>query len=171
MVPKECRHGRWAEGSGPKATTKSGLPAQNPISTWKIRTNKENLDKVNLTEHIDPFLNEHQKHYLKKLMMEVVHNVLDFFKEQNDKKVGEGYWLDNQLHFALFREIFQGHMLVRGVRVELRPFYKHDAQPQLAFESSYLRLATSRTGMLDHLKIYVNAATTRSMSTSMRSTG
>ena len=171
MVPKECRHGRWAEGSGPKATTKSGLPAQNPISTWKIRTNKENLDKVNLTEHIDPFLNEHQKHYLKKLMMEVVHNVLDFFKEQNDKKVGEGYWLDNQLHFALFKEIFQGHMLVRGVRVELRPFYKHDAQPQLAFESSYLRLATSRTGMLDHLKIYVNAATTRSMSTLMRSTG
>jgi len=171
MVPKECRHGRWAEGSGPKATTKSGLPAQNPISTWKIRTNKENLDKVNLTEHIDPFLNEHQKHYLKKLMMEVVHNLLDFFKEQNDKKVGEGYWLDNQLHFALFKEIFQGHMLVRGVRVELRPFYKHDAQPQLAFESSYLRLATSRTGMLDHLKIYVNAATTRSMSTLMRSTG
>ena len=32
-------------------------------------------------------------------------------------------------------------MMVRGVRVELRPFYKHDAQPQLAFESSYLRLA------------------------------
>eukprot|EP00435_Cladocopium_sp_Y103_P056006 s391_g18.t1 len=141
MVPKECRHGRWAEGSGPKATTKSGLPAQDPISTWKIRTNKENLDKININDHIDPLLSDQQKHYLKKVLTEMIHNVLDFFKESNDKKVGEGYWLDNQLHLAIFKEIFQGHMLVRGVRVELRPFNKHDAQPQLAFESSHLRLA------------------------------
>eukprot|EP00435_Cladocopium_sp_Y103_P053465 s971_g17.t1 len=41
---------------------------------------------------------------------------------------------------ALFKEIFSDFMLVKGVRISLRPFRKSGPEPQLAKASAYLRL-------------------------------
>ena len=150
FVPKECRYGSPAAiAAKAKAAAKAKEPetledkiatSGNPINTWKTWTRREDLSRINIQDHLLPMLQDAWKHYLKKVLTEMTRNALEVFKESQNRRIAAGHWLDNQLHLTLIKEIFAPHMMVRGVRLEIGPYHKHDAQPQLAFDSSYLRL-------------------------------
>ena len=139
MVPKECRHGRWAAGTGPKGKGKSQTPVD-PLASWKERADRENYESIKIHDHSFPVLDQTQQHYLKRLLIEAVDMTLEYVREAIKNKIEYDHWIDHSTHLAIFKEIFGGHLMVRGVRVELRPSKLRDAQPVLAVESSHLRL-------------------------------
>ena len=139
MVPRECRHGRWASGTGPKSKNKNQQPAD-PLALWKERANRENYETVKIHDNALPVLSQEQQHYLKRLLIEAVDMALEYIRAAIRSKIEYAHWVENSHHIALFKQIFAGHMMVRGVRIELRPFKLRDAEPQLVKESSHLRL-------------------------------
>jgi hypothetical protein len=81
----------------------------------------------------------HQRHYLKKLLLETVNATLGIFNEATGM-LDYKHWLEDAVRMVLFKHIFKEHFVVKGVLLELRPFCRDNAEPQLTFQSSYLRL-------------------------------
>ena len=65
FVPGQCRHGRWAPGTGPRAES-ANAPAD-PIKQWKIRTNKEDLNSVKIAYDLAERPGEEHDHYRKEV--------------------------------------------------------------------------------------------------------
>ena len=139
MVTGECRHGRWASGTGPRRKGKAQQHTD-PLANWKERADRENYKTVKIHDHALPVLDQAQQHYyLKRLLVETVDMALEYSREAIRSKIEYVHWIDHATHLALFKQIFAGHMLVRGVRIEVRPFKLRDAEPQRAKESSHLQ--------------------------------
>ena len=140
MIPKQCRHGKWAPGT---ADPKSRAMPSDPVKEWEKRANEEILPAITLEDRMVPPLTTHQRHHLKRLLLEVVNSTLGVFNEavgMLDYKL----WLENPVQMLLFKHIFKEHFMVRGVLLELRPFCRSNAEPQLTFQTAYLRLAKKR---------------------------
>ena len=142
FIPGECRYGH--RGSMPPSRRKTPEPPPSkpadPLKLWKEWANRDNVDSVKIHDHTQPVLNEQQLHYLKKLLIDSVNGALELYREAIRSKIDYDHWIDYPVHVSLFKEIFSGHMVVRGIRMELHPWKLRDAQPLLAPESSYLRL-------------------------------
>lgn len=91
-----------------------------------METNREKLDKVQLRERLNPVFDNNHNQYLKQLLQEVIVNALGVFKDEekkgkplkDERKKVKNYmeyshWIDNQIHVALFKELFRGHLQVR----------------------------------------------------------
>ena len=85
MVPKECRHGRWAAGTGPKGKGKSQTPVD-PLASWKERADRENYESIKIHDHSFPVLDQTQQHYLKRLLIEAVDMTLEYVREANQEQ-------------------------------------------------------------------------------------
>ena len=137
LVPRECRYGRWAPGTGPRA--KSTMPPD-PLAEWKWKADAEVLDTIELNDMTSTPLSVQHRHWLKKLLLETIHSVLGIFSEAASSERGYQHGIENAVQLSLFKEIFRGHFLVRGVRIALRAWHKSDAQPHLQFRSGFYRL-------------------------------
>ena len=133
MIPGQCRHGKWAAGTEPE--TKS-----DPVKRWKTTTNKETMEQVILNNNSNIEMTVECSHWLKKMLMETVHNALGLFSEASNRKVEYEHWIDNALMLSLFKEVFNQHMEVKAVKVSLRPFKKSPPNPQVVSSTAYLRL-------------------------------
>ena len=111
-----------------------------PLAEWKRKTDSEVLEVVELNDMTVKTLPVQQRHWLKKLLLETMHSCLGIFSEAVASEHGYRHWVENAVQFALFKEIFKEHFMVRGVLISLRPFHKVVAEPQLNFQSSYYRL-------------------------------
>ena len=69
FVPRECRHGRWAPGTGPRA--RSTMPPD-PLAEWKRKADSEVLEAVELNGTSAKPLPIQQRHWLKKLLLEML---------------------------------------------------------------------------------------------------
>lgn len=69
FVPRECRHGRWAPGTGPRA--RSTMPPD-PLAEWKRKADSEVLEAVELNGASAKPLPIQQRHWLKKLLLEML---------------------------------------------------------------------------------------------------
>ena len=147
FVPGQCRHGRWAPGTGPRAES-ANAPAD-PIKQWKIRTNKEDLNSVKIDYDLTERPGEEHDHYLKKLLMEMVQTAM---KTHGRKRSALSHWSESAFHMSLFKEIFKDTMVVKGIHVALHPFKKLKPDPQLATSSAYLRMMI--VGTIKDWKIY-----------------
>ena len=137
LVPRECRYGRWAPGTGPRA--KSTMPPD-PLAEWKRKADAEVLDTIELNDMTSTPLSVQHRHWLNKLLLETIHSVLGIFSEAASSEHGYQHWIENAVQLSLFKEIFRGHFLVRGVRIALRAWHKSGAQPHLQFRSGFYRL-------------------------------
>ena len=108
MIPGECRHGRWAAGTGPKAKGKAFKPFD-PLALWKERADRENYETVKIHDHALPILDSTQQHYLKRLLIEAVDMAVEYIREAIKIKVVYAHWVANSTHLALFKETFAGH--------------------------------------------------------------
>ena len=133
MIPGQCRHGKWAAGTEPE--TKS-----DPVKRWKTTTNKETMEQVILNNNSNIEMTVECSHWLKKMLMETVHNALGLFSEASNRKVEYEHWIDNALMLSLFKEVFNQHMEVKAVKASLRPFKKSPPNPQVVSSTAYLRL-------------------------------
>ena len=122
------------------SSTKTTAQKMSPLDHWKELANRENMNRCELNDTVVPYLDAQQRHFLKKLLADVIKDVLASMKGQKGREIAEPRWIDDQVQLAMFKDIFKGHLLVRGVRVQLQAFHKSAAQPQLAFSSSYLRM-------------------------------
>ena len=86
MIPGECRHGRWAAGTGPKAKGKAFKPFD-PLALWKERADRENYETVKIHDHALPILDSTQQHYLKRLLIEAVDMAVEYIREAIKIKV------------------------------------------------------------------------------------
>ena len=120
LVPRECRYGRWAPGTGPRA--KSTMPPD-PLAEWKRKADAEVLDTIELNDMTSTPLSVQHRHWLKKLLLEMIHSVLGIFSEAASSEHGYQHWIENAVQLALFKEIFRGHFLVRGLRIALRAWH------------------------------------------------
>eukprot|EP00435_Cladocopium_sp_Y103_P076100 s59_g76.t1 len=139
MIPGKCRHGRYAPGTNPRDRKSTAAPAD-PIKQWKDNANRDVLEIVELKNLSGIDLSVHNSHYLKKFLMEVIQTSLGIISEAANRKIDYELWVDNAVFMALFKEIFADFMLVKGVRISLRPFRKSGPEPNLAKASAYLRL-------------------------------
>lgn len=79
MIPRQCRYGRWAPGAGPYANNQPS--SSDPVKEWKKKADSETLDKIDVDDKMDPVLNPHQRHYLKRILLETVSGVLGIISE------------------------------------------------------------------------------------------
>ena len=135
LVPGQCKYGRWAPGTGPRAGA-ANAPAD-PVRQWKLKTNNENFDTIKLECDISVASDEGSRRLLKKLLMEVTQNAL---KTHGRKKSPVNHWNENVFHLSLFKDILKETMMVKGVHIALHPFKKQKPDPQLAMSSAYLRM-------------------------------
>ncbi|CAK9084871.1 1-alkyl-2-acetylglycerophosphocholine esterase [Durusdinium trenchii] len=138
LIPGQCRHGKWPPGESPKEKAKADA---DPLTRWKNETRKEVLDTVDI-KNMSSYGGFHieDMHFLKKLLMETVHAALGLFDEALQQKKEYMHWIDDPVHMSLYKEIFGGVLVVKGVKVSLRPFTDGTAEPKLPMVSSYLRL-------------------------------
>ena len=80
--------------------------------------------------------------------MDVVNSALGLFGEASQRKIEYVHWIENAISMALFKEIFQDHMMVKAIKVELRPFHKSAADPKVVTSTAYLRIHI--TGNVKH---------------------
>ena len=97
------------------------------------------LPAINLEDKMNPPMSTHQRHRLKRLLLETVNSILGLFNEAVGM-LDYKHWLDNPVQLLLFKHIFKDHFQVKGVLLELRPFCRSNAEPQLTFQSAYMRL-------------------------------
>ena len=133
MIPGQCRHGKWATGSEP-------APKGDPLKQWKGTTNKETMEQILLHNNSNIELSVERSHWLKKMLMESVNNALGLFGEASKQKVEYDHWIDNAVMLALFKEVFDNHMMVKAVKISLRPFKKSPPDPHVVTSTAYLRL-------------------------------
>ena len=124
LVPRECRYGHWAPGIGPRA--KSTMPPD-PLAEWKRKADAEVLHTIELNDMTSTPLSVQHRHWLKKLLLETIRSVLGIFSETTSSKHGYQHLIENAVQLLLFKDIFRGHFLVRGVRIALRAWHKSDA--------------------------------------------
>ena len=138
LIPGQCRHGKWPPGESPKEKAKADA---DPLLRWKTEVSKEILDTVEI-RNISSYggFSVEDMHFLKKLLMEVVHSALGIFDEAVQQKKEYLHWITDPVHMSLFKEIFGGMLVVKGVKISLRPFTDGTAEPHLPMISSYLRL-------------------------------
>ena len=133
MVPGECRHGKKVK-MNPKEVI------EDPVKRWKHFTNQESFEQILLHNNSKIDLVVDTSHWLKKMLMETVHNALGLFNEASARKIDFDHWVDNAVLMSLYKEVFQNHMQVKAVKVSLRPFNKIGPDPQMVKSSAYLRL-------------------------------
>lgn len=139
MISKQCRHGKWAPGT---ADPKSKAAPSDPVGEWIKRADEHVLPAITGEDRLNPPLPTRQGHHLKRLLLEVVNSTLGVFNEAVGM-IEYKFWLENPVQFLLFKNIFKEitFMVVCGVMLELKPFCRSNAEPQLVFQSSYLRLS------------------------------
>ena len=145
MIPGQCRHGKWATGTNPRINK---LEDKDPLLRWKDTTNKENFEQIIVENQTEKELTVAGSHYIKKLLMDVVNSALGLFGEASQRKIEYIHWIENAISMALFKEIFQEHMMVKAIKVELRPFHKSAADPKVVTSTAYLRIHI--TGNVKH---------------------
>ena len=136
LIPGKCRHGRWAPGTNPKQKTST---EPDPIKLWKNEARKQVLDQVNIIDNMPLNLDIEFGHYLKKILIESVHNTIGIFSEAAHRQVEYVHWVDDATALSLFKEIFKAVMQVKGIKISLRPFNKSSPEPTLPTSSAYLR--------------------------------
>ena len=137
LIPGKCRHGRWAPGTNPKQKTST---EPDPIKLWKNEARKEVLDQVNILDESAVLkLDIEFGHYLKKIMIELVHSTIGLFSEASHRKMDYVHWVDNATAMSIIKEIFKSVMQVKAVKISLRPFNKTSPEPTLPTSSAYLR--------------------------------
>ena len=97
------------------------------------------LPAINLEDKMNPPMSTHQRHHLKRLLLETVNSILGLFNEAVGM-LDYKHWLDNPVQLLLFKHIFKDHFQVKEFLLELRPFCRSNAEPQLTFQSAYMRL-------------------------------
>ena len=137
LVPGKCRHGVWAPNTNPKHK-KSQEP--DPIKMWKNEARKEVLDKIEVVDLADINMDLENGHYFKKLLIESINNALGIFSEAVHKKVEYEHWITDATAMSIYKELFKEKMIVKGVKVAIRPFHKSPPDPTLPTSSAYLRL-------------------------------
>ncbi|CAJ1430110.1 unnamed protein product, partial [Effrenium voratum] len=135
MVPGQCRHGRWAPGTNPRAS-----PLGDPVKNWKTRTSKKVLDSVEIIDEANLNLNVENSHYMKKALMEIVQLALGFFSEAVQRGINYKHWLTDQVLLGVVKDLLKDVILVKGIRSELRPWKKSPPEPEVQTSSAYLRL-------------------------------
>ncbi|CAL1138133.1 unnamed protein product [Cladocopium goreaui] len=148
MIPGQCRHGKYAAGTNPRLQK---LEDKDPMKRWKDSANKESYEQVIVDNNTGQELTVSASHYIKRLLMETVHNALGLFGEAAQRQVDYSHWIENAVTMALYKEIFQEHMQVKAVKVELRPFNKTPSNPRVASSTAYLRIHI--TGHVKHWTI------------------
>lgn len=141
FVPKECRYGapRYAGMKGHPASTKS----EDPLLTWKKHTNRKMLESITINDTLELKIFPHERQYVKQAMVEIVEHSMTVFDEiikMRKKKEEFDHWITSPVHLELFKEIFERHLQVKGIRAQLRPWHKSTAEPKIPLSSSYLRL-------------------------------
>ena len=134
LIPGQCRHGRWAAGTGPRSQ-QSNAP-QDPVQRWKAKARLENADAIKIDYKLEQLLSEEDLHCLKRLLMEMVSETLKTHK----RKKSVDHWNESVFYMSLFKDIFKKTMQVKGIHVSLHPFKKVKPEPQLTTTSAYLRL-------------------------------
>jgi len=81
------------------------------------------LEVVEINDMTTKPLPVQQRHWLKKLLLETMHSCLGIFSEAVSSEHGYRHWVENAVQFALFKEIFEEHFMVRAVLISLRPFH------------------------------------------------
>ena len=92
LIPGKCRHGRWAPGTNPKQKAST---EPDPIKLWKNEARKQVLDQVNILEENVLNLDIEFGHYLKKLLIELVHSTIGIFSEAAHRQVEYVHWVDD----------------------------------------------------------------------------
>ena len=156
FVPKECRYGapRYAGMKGHPASKIS----EDPILTWKKDTNRKMLESITVNDTLELKIFPHERQYIKQAMVEIVEHSMTVFDEiikMRRKKEEFDHWISSPIHLELFKEIFERHLQVKGIRAQLRPWHKSTAEPKIPLSSSYMRLfiiasATRGNGRLVH---------------------
>ena len=138
MKPGDCRYGR----SGMRTRYKKPDPssASDPIADWKRTADKTTLDIVTIENQLGKELEVEHSHYLKKLLIEIIDNSMGLFNEATERRVIYDHWVDKPVMTALFKEIFKDILHIKGIKVNLKPWRKSNAEPTLAITSSYLRI-------------------------------
>ncbi len=95
-----------------------------PLAEWKRKADAEVLDTIELNDMTSTPLSVQHRHWLKKLLLGTTHSVLGIFSEAASSGHGYQHWIENAVQLSLFKEIFRGHFLVRGVRIALRAWHK-----------------------------------------------
>ena len=134
LVPGQCRHGRWAAGTGPRSQQNNA--PQDPVQRWKNKVRLESADAITIDYKLEQLLSEEDLHCLKRLLMEMVSETLKMHK----RKKSVDHWNESVFYMSLFKDIFKKTMQVKGVHVSLHPFKKVKPEPQLTTTSAYLRL-------------------------------
>ena len=147
MIPGQCRHGRYAEGTKPQPQR---LENKDPFKKWKETADKESFEQILLENQTNKELSVSSTHYLKKVLMELVNTALGLIVEAAQRKVGYVHWAENVVTMAIFKEIFAEHMQVKAIKVELRPFGKTSADPKVVTSTAYLRMP-----IIGHVKHWV----------------
>ena len=78
MIPGQCRHGKYAAGTNPRLQK---LEDKDPMKRWKDSANKESYEQVIVDNNTGQELTVSASHYIKRLLMETVHNALGLFGE------------------------------------------------------------------------------------------
>ena len=137
LIPGKCRHGRWAPGTNPKQKAST---EPDPIKLWKNEARKSVLDQVNILDESAVLkLDIEFGHYMKKILIELVNSTIGLFSEASHRKVEYVHWVDNATAMSIVKEIFKSVMLVKGIKISLRPFNKSGPEPTLPTSSAYLR--------------------------------
>ena len=128
LVPGKCRHGVWALNTHPKHK-KSTEP--DPIKMWKNEARKEVLDKIEVIDLADINMDLENGHYFKKLLIESINNALGIFSEAVHKKVEYEHWITDATAMSIYKELFKDKMVVKGIKVAIRPFHKSPPDPTI----------------------------------------
>lgn len=134
LIPGQCRHGRWAAGTGPRSQQNNA--PQDPVQRWKAKARLENTDAIKIDYKLEQLLSEEDLHCLKRLLVEMVSDTLKTHK----RKKSVDHWNESVFYMSLFKDIFKKTMQVKGIHVSLHPFKKVKPEPQLTTTSAYLRL-------------------------------
>ena len=134
LVPGQCRHERWAAGTGPRSRQNNA--PQDPVQRWKAKARLESADAITIDYKLEQLLSEEDLHCLKRLLMEMVSETLKIHR----RKKSVDHWNESVFYMSLFKDIFKKTMQVKGVRISLHPFKKIKPEPQLTTASAYLRL-------------------------------
>ncbi len=141
FVPKECRYG------APRYAGMKGHPASkaldDPVLIWKRDANRKMLESITVNDILETKIFPHERQYIKQSMVEIVEHSMKVFDEilkKRNKKEEFDHWITSPIHLEVFKEVFERHLQVRGIRAQLRPWHKSTAEPKLPLSSSYLRL-------------------------------